>query len=94
VCKAQGHQILAVNRGEREGKLKVAVTADREKALGMIFRRVLIPESPAAEYVRRAAEDAYTRLMFPSVEREIRSMLTENATEGAIKMFALNLRLC
>ena len=92
VCRAQGYQVLAVNRGEREEKLKVSIVAEREDALSLIYRHVLLPGSPAAEYVRRAAQDAYGRLIFPSVEREIRSMLTDNATEGAIRMFGLNLK--
>ncbi len=92
VGKAQGHQVLAINRGEREEILKVSVTIDREWALGLIFNRVLIMGSPAAKYVQAAAEDAYDRLIQPSVEREIRNMLTENASEGAIKMFGLNLK--
>lgn len=92
VNKAQGHQILAINRGERENLLKVSVALDREWALGLIFNRVLIMGSPATKHVRAAAEDAYDRLIEPSAEREIRSMLTESADEGAIKMFGLNLR--
>ncbi|NCB62475.1 MAG: RNA-binding transcriptional accessory protein [Clostridia bacterium] len=92
VSKAQGHQILAINRGEREDVLKVSVTLDREWALGLIFNRVLIMGSPASKHVRAAAEDAYDRLIYPSAEREIRNMLTESADEGAIKMFGLNLR--
>ena len=92
VGKAQGHQVLAINRGEREEILKVSVTIDREWALGLIFNRVLIMGSPATKYVQAAAEDAYDRLIQPSVEREIRNMLTEQASEGAIKMFGLNLK--
>lgn len=92
VGKAQGHQILAINRGEREEILKVAVALDREFALNLIFNRVLILGSPATRYVRAAAEDAYDRLIQPSVEREIRNMLTDQASEGAIKMFGLNLK--
>lgn len=92
VSRAMGHQILAMNRGEREGILKVAVELDREKALIQVRRRVLVPGNPAMAFVRQAAEDAYDRLIAPSVEREIRSMLTEKATEGAIGTFALNLK--
>jgi uncharacterized protein len=92
LAKAQGHQVLAVNRGEREEKLRVSLKADRERALELIFRRVLRPGSPASGYVRSASEDAYDRLIEPSVVREVRGLLTENADEGAIKMFALNLR--
>ncbi len=92
VSRAMGHQVLAMNRGEREGILKVAVELDREKALIQVRRRVLVPGNPAMAFVRQAAEDAYDRLIAPSVEREIRSMLTEKATEGAIGTFALNLK--
>lgn len=92
VSRAQGYQTLAVNRGEREGKLRVSVYAEREPALALIFRHVLKSGRPAAEYVRAAAEDAYSRLIFPSVEREIRGMLTDSAVEGAVKMFGLNLK--
>ena len=91
VNRAQGHQVLAINRGEREDLLKVSVELDRETALITVRRSVLIPGSPAMPFVRSAAEDAYDRLIAPSVEREIRNMLTEQADEGAIRMFGLNL---
>ncbi len=90
--RLQGHQILAINRGEREDILKVSVEMDREGALIPIRRRVLNPGAPAMAFVRAAAEDAYDRLIFPSVEREMRNLLTEQADEGAIKMFGLNLK--
>ena len=92
VRRMQGHQILAVNRGEREEKLKVSVQADRELALQAVRRRVVNPGSPAMGFVRAAAEDACDRLLFPAMEREVRSTLTERANEGAIGQFALNLR--
>lgn len=87
-----GHQVLAINRGEREDILKVGVEMDREAALISIRRAVLRPGAPAMAFVRAAAEDAYDRLIFPSVEREMRNLLTENADEGAIHNFALNLK--
>ncbi len=90
--RLQGHQVLAINRGEREEVLKVGVEMDREAALIPIRRRVLHPGAPAMAFVRTAAEDAYDRLIFPSVEREMRNLLTEQADEGAIKMFGLNLK--
>lgn len=90
--RVQGHQVLAINRGEREGVLKVSVEMDREAALIPVRRAVLNPGAPAMAFVRAAAEDAYDRLIFPSVEREMRSLLTEQADEGAIKMFGLNLK--
>ena len=92
VNRVQGHQVLAINRGEREDLLKVSVELDRETALITVRRSVLIPGSPAMPFVRSAAEDAYDRLIAPSVEREIRNMLTEQADEGAIRMFGLNLK--
>lgn len=92
IPRLQGHQILAINRGEREGFLKVSVGIDRNKALELIKRAVVIPGSPAMELTRGAAEDAFDRLIEPSMEREIRSTLLANASEGAIKMFAMNLK--
>lgn len=90
--RLQGHQILAINRGEKEGMLKVSVEADREAALQRLRRAVIKPGSSAMAFVRAAADDAYDRLIFPSLEREARSSLTDTACEGAIKMFALNLK--
>ena len=92
ISRLQGHQILAINRGEREGFLKVSVEMDREEALVVLRRAVLMPGSPSMAFVRAAAEDAYDRLLQPSMEREIRSTLTEEADEGAIGQFALNLK--
>ena len=92
VSKLQGHQILALNRGEREGFLKVSLDTDREQALIAVRRAVLLPGSRANAFVRAAAEDAYDRLIAPSMERELRSALTDEANEGAIANFALNLR--
>ena len=92
LSRMQGHQVLAVNRGEREGKLKVSVELDRELALRTLRRRVVMPGSRAMEFVKAAAEDAYDRLIFPSLEREARSALTEEAGEGAVGQFALNLK--
>ena len=91
LSKTQGHQILAMNRGEREEILKVGVEMDRETALVALRRRV-VPGRAAMEFVKTAAEDAYDRLIAPSLEREVRSELTEKASEGAIGQFALNLK--
>ena len=88
----QGHQILAVNRGEKEGFLKVRVELDRDRALQTVRRHVIVPGSAAMEFVKAAAEDAYDRLIFPALEREARSALTDQADEGAIGQFALNLK--
>ena len=92
IDRLQGHQILAINRGEKEGFLKVGLKLDRDAALQRLRRRVIQPGSPAMAFVRAAADDAYDRLIFPSMERETRSALTDTACEGAIKMFALNLK--
>ena len=91
VGRIQGYQVLAINRGEREGMLKVSVEVDREEAL-VAVRRACVPGRAAMAFVRAAAEDAYDRLIQPSLEREIRNYLTEQADEGAIHTFALNLR--
>ena len=90
--RLQGYQVLAINRGEREEKLSVSVEIDRETALPALRRAVVRPGSPSMEFVKAAAEDAYDRLIFPSLEREIRSTLTDSANEGAIHNFALNLK--
>ena len=92
VSRVQGHQVLAVNRGEREGVLSVSVTVDRELALPVLRRAVVRPGSAAMEFVKAAAEDAYDRLLLPSLEREVRTLLTDRASEGAIGQFALNLK--
>ena len=92
VSKLQGHQVLAINRGEREEKLKVSVELDRDLALQTLRRCVVVPGSAAMDFIKAAAEDAYDRLIFPSLEREARAALTEEASEGAIGQFALNLR--
>ena len=92
LSRLQGHQILAINRGEKEEFLKVSVELDSDLAMQTVRRHVVIPGSRAMEFVKSAAEDAYTRLLFPSLERETRSSLTDEAAEGAIGQFALNLR--
>ena len=92
IGKLQGHQILAVNRGEKEKMLSVTLLLDREAALPLLRRAVVKPGSAAMEFVKSAAEDAYDRLIYPSLEREMRAALTDRASEGAIKTFALNLK--
>ncbi len=92
LSRLQGHQILAINRGEKEKFLRVSVVLDHDTAMRTVWRSVVIPGSPAMEFVRAAALDAYDRLLFPSLEREIRTELTDRACEGAIAQFALNLR--
>ncbi|MGN0572790.1 MAG: Tex family protein [Acutalibacteraceae bacterium] len=91
VNKIAGHRVLAIDRGEKEKFLKVSVTLDAVKAANVITSVTLNPAgSPCTEAVRAAGEDAYGRLIYPSIEREIRNMLTENAAASAIKVFALN----
>ena len=92
IGRLQGHQILALNRGEKEGFLKVDVELDRDSALQRVRRHVIRPGSAAMSFVRSAADDAYDRLIYPSLEREARAALTERACEGAIKNFGLNLK--
>ena len=91
VGRLQGHQILAINRGEREDILKVSVELDAETA-HVAVRRQVVPGAAAMAFVRSAADDAYDRLIQPSMEREIRNYLTDQANEGAIHMFAVNLK--
>ena len=92
LSRLQGYQILAINRGEKEKMLSATVLLDRELALPLLRRAVVKPGSAAMEFVKAAAEDAYDRLIYPSLEREMRTALTDKASEGAIKMFALNLK--
>lgn len=93
VCRIPGHQVLALNRGEREEVLKVKVSVDRDAALARLMPRILKkPGCASTDFVRRAAEDSYDRLIAPSAERETRAWLTDRANEGAIGQFALNLR--
>ena len=91
LSRLQGHQILAINRGEKEKMLSATVLLDREQALPLLRRAVVKPGSAAMDFVK-AAEDAYDRLIYPSLEREMRASLTERADEGAIGQFALNLK--
>lgn len=92
VSRLQGHQILALNRGEREGYLKLAVEMDEEPAVQTVRRAVVVPGTPAMAFLGAVCADSYTRLLAPSLERELRNNLTEVAAESAIRNFALNLR--
>lgn len=88
-----GHRILAINRGEKEEFLKVTLTAPRELILKYLGKKLITnPGSPAEQYIRAAIEDGYDRLVAPSIEREIRNDMFDTASEGAIKLFADNLR--
>ena len=93
VKKIADHRLLAVNRGEKEGFLKVSVEMDTERPLNSIAKVMITnPACACADIVKTACEDAYTRLIFPSIEREIRNDLTENACENSMKVFGVNLR--
>jgi len=92
VSRLQSHQILAMNRGEREGFLKISLDVDREAMLQIVRRAVVVPGSPVMEFIKNTAADSYDRLIAPSMERELRTLLTEKANESAIHNFALNLR--
>ncbi len=93
VKKIAGHRVLAVNRGEKEGFLKVSLTLGDDEPLSVINRLLDRQTNPlCSDLLRAAGEDAYSRLIFPSVEREIRSELTESAADNAMKVFATNLK--
>lgn len=92
LSKLQGHQILAINRGEKAGFLKVLVKLERDRALDLLLNQFVKPGLPTSDFIRRAVEDGYDRLLLPSMEREIRSALTDSAAEGAIHNFSLNLK--
>nr|WP_317412793.1 Tex family protein [uncultured Solibaculum sp.] len=92
IRRIPGYRVLAIDRGEREEYLKVSISLDRVQALKILFEQSVKEGSPCSPVVRAAAEDAYDRLIFPSVEREIRSDLTERADQSAIGVFSSNLR--
>lgn len=92
VSKIASHRILAIDRGEKEEFLKISIDFDTNKALDIIYSTVLKSDSPCTNTVKLAAEDAYDRLIFPSIEREIRNELTQKAQEQAMKVFSINLR--
>ena len=92
VGRVQNHRVLALNRGEKEGYLKVSTVLEDEDALAIIRRATLRQGSRATDFVAAAGEDAWHRLIAPSVSRETRTTLTETACSGAIENFAVNLR--
>lgn len=92
VSRVPSHRVLALDRGEREGFLKVSVTVDAETAVRRLTQRVVTSAGPFGRLTYAAAEDAYARLIHPSLERELRSALTEKAADGAIRVFSDNLR--
>ena len=92
LSKLPPHRLLAVNRGEKEGYLSVKLDIDEELIIKYLNRKLVSKKpSPAGEYIRLAAEDAYKRLIAPSIETEIRNMMTEEAQESSIKVFSKNL---
>jgi uncharacterized protein len=92
VSRLQNHQILAINRGEKEGFLKVSAALPGNEGQALVCRMALKPTVSVSSFVRMAAEDAYHRLIEPSAERELRNSLTDRAAESAISNFALNLK--
>ena len=90
VSKIANHRVLAINRGEKEGILKVSLDMDKIHGMSVLTGLHVKNGSASAELVREAAEDAYTRLVFPSIERELRNELTERASADSIKVFAKN----
>lgn len=92
VSKIAGHQVLALNRGEKEGFLKVKIETDRDKAIAIIEKKMINTGSRSENFLKGAVADGYDRLLAPSMENEIRGVLTETASEGAIHNFALNLK--
>ena len=92
ISRLLDHQILAINRGEKEGILKSAIALPGNEGAALVCRAALKPTLHVSAFVRAAAEDAYDRLIFPSVQREVRSDLSDRAYSGAIHNFALNLK--
>lgn len=92
VSKIPSHRILAVNRGENEDILKVGIEIEDFAAMSIFYRHFVKSGSITTQFVKETALDSYERLVFPSVEREIRNMLTDKASEQAIKMFGQNLK--
>ena len=93
IKKLKGHRVLAINRGEKEEFLKVAVTLPTEDGVAQLVSRIVTnKQSAALPYLMATLTDAYDRLLFPAIEREVRTTLLDDACEGALKLFAENLR--
>ena len=93
IKKLKGHRVLAVNRGEKEDFLKVSVTLPEEDGIAQLVSKVIKnKKSPALPYLMETVKDAYERLLFPAIEREVRTTLFDDAAEGAMKVFSENLR--
>ncbi len=94
IKKAAGHRILALNRGEKDKILTVKIVADEERVLGYLRKQIITKENAyTSEILEAVVEDAFDRLIFPAIEREIRNELTEKAEEGAISVFGKNLQM-
>ena len=91
-AQLQGHRILALNRGEKEGFLKLSLDLPGAQGAALVCRHALKPQKTVSAFVKAAAEDAYARLIAPAAERELRNDLTGRASEGAIQNFSLNLK--
>ena len=93
IKKLKGHRVLAINRGEKEDFLKVSVTLNKDEGIAQLVSRVITnKQSPALPYLMETLTDAYDRLLFPAIEREVRTSLFDDACEGALKVFSENLR--
>ncbi len=92
IIKSAHHRILAMDRGEKENILKVSITSADDTPKNLVSSKYANGNSSSTQYIQMAAEDSFKRLIFPSIEREIRAELTEAAAEQAIKVFAENLR--
>ena len=93
VNKIPGHRVLAINRGEKEGFLKVSILIERERSISLIYKILITgSNSLCSDIIKEAGEDAYKRLIFPSIEKEVRNDLFNTASESAIKLFAMNLK--
>ena len=92
ISRLLDHQILAINRGEKEEVLKVTITLPGNEGAALVCRAALKPTMQVSQLVKAAAEDAFDRLIFPSIQREVRNALTDRASQGAIHNFALNLK--
>ena len=87
-----GHRILAINRGEKEGVLSASISVDNDRFLNIISKNIIIKNSQTEDVLKSTIEDSFKRLIFPSIEREIRNELTERAEEKAMKVFNENLK--
>lgn len=92
VRQLKGYRVLAINRGEKEDFLKVSIEVDAEKITQYLMSQMITKQSPAGAYITAACEDAYKRLIAPSIERDIRNELTETASEEGIGLFGKNLK--